>query len=220
MDKASLAIGLSVTSMSLAMFVRQESNPIASPLQRIEAQEYVLVDQDGSARAILGTKNGTIGLSILSKQGQVLSSIGCYSARDEGSIKVLDPASGEQVVVGMLGTAYVPGIAIYDGKRERAFLGMDDTGSAAPWLRLYGKEGEARIQTGIDTDGDAVLAMHDQAEDYAILLGADAKKHAGYLSIYGGDSEHRDLIDFGVSKEGQPFLIITSPLGDTLYKAP
>jgi hypothetical protein len=219
MDRASLATFLATASMATSMLFHTRSQAAEKPA-RIEAKEFVLVDETGSPRAVLGARDGRIGLSVLSSQGQTLSWIGCFAGVDEGWMQVRDPISGEQVAIGMLGNAYMPGIAVYDSERKRAFLGMDDTGSDAPWLRLYGKEGEDRIQTGIEGDGDSVLSMHDDRGSYAIMLNADVEDRANAISVYGGASEHRDLIHLGSTKRGEPFLIMTSPGGKMLHQAP
>ncbi|APW61619.1 hypothetical protein [Paludisphaera borealis] len=122
----------------------------------LEANEFVLRDKDGKARAALAIrdKDGSPGLAFLDHKGQVRLSFDLGSRDVEGS----DDAKAKDRPP----LRETPGVNIYDedgGLRAALTIRPDGT----PGLGLFDKDGQPRLSLDLCTDGSAGLNLYGEA---------------------------------------------------------
>jgi hypothetical protein len=141
----------------------------------IRAQRFVLVDDSGKTRAILGLDNtGSSGLWLK------------------------DVSGTDRVQIGYGGESNLPGLWIYDASRKTvARLGVDDNGGL---LRIYDKGAQNRISLGMDGDNYPGLWLKDSSETIRESLGFSVESHAPSLWIY--DASKKNRVQLGMTGKG------------------
>jgi hypothetical protein len=137
----------------------------------LEANEFVLRDKDGKARAALTLrdKDGSPGLAFLDHKGQVRLSFDLGSRDPEGSDADDDKARTRSSM------RETPGVNIYDkdgGLRAALTIRPDGT----PGLGLFDKNSQPRLSLDLCADGSAGLNLYGEA---ALLRAALAVRPDG-----------------------------------------
>ena len=178
----------------------------------VRAKEFILVDEHGKTRAILGQRKGTTFLGLFDQDGKPGLSM---------SVRQADPS-----------------IALFDGKgHRRGSLSLDSDGSpsytltgndqkstitldisSGPSLRFSDSSGHSRVDLSLEEDGAPALTFYDQME-YA---------HANVKDLVGKTAEETERRTKGWIKariqsirarlhvsSGQPLLTLHDHKGKT-----
>ena len=158
--------------------------------QTIEGGQFVVSDQGGNRRAVLGVlPNGSTGLYLLDRQGNPRLSVGMG---DDGSI----------------------GLALSDGRVTRAELSLAANGDA-PALVLSDRTQVGRIRAAILPDGVPAFGMSDKAGKTRAMMAVGADFSGLRLT----DGTPNVTVLFSVQDNGD-VTMAAEKSGKIIWKAP
>ena len=147
LDKSVLATGEHATGPSVGI----------EPVKRIEAEEFVMRDAEGRARATLGFRDDAIGLAVFDAAGARRLALGIEQDGRTGLF--LDDAQGESRAYLILWDDGRPHLQLLDSdSRPRAGMGLHPGGES--WLSFDDAKGNGRFSLA-DHGYDMMLAMYD-----------------------------------------------------------
>jgi len=128
--------------------------------QTMEAEEFVLRDKEGAARAALAVRpDGTAGLGLFDGEGRVRLSFDMSKEHSPG-VNLYD-ASGKLRSALAIRPDGTPGLGLFD-KDGKARLSLDIAGDGSPGVNLYDRSGALRAAVAIRPDGTPGIGLFDE----------------------------------------------------------
>ncbi len=160
---------------------------------RSSRREYILVDRDGSPRAVLGVRQGNTFFSIFADDGESLVSL---SGGDAGPmLRFSNPDSGMHAM--LMIQAQGIGLSLLGDHGSGIQLLVDDRDAR---IHFLDHAGWLRLGMGTD-DGQPYLGFMATNLSSRIVMGSD--DHGGRMSFFDDRGERR--LSLGVH-DGRPFL--------------
>ena len=136
-----------------------------SPQKVIEAQEFRVVDEDGRVRAMLGAKEGDVGLLIRNIEERPAAAL--YVTEGEAGLGLFGSDGTEKA------TLYVvedePVFTLKDGDEKSRVAILLENGE--PRVALYDVEGNSRIVLRLSDSSDGGLVLQDDTLRHRLIVG-------------------------------------------------
>ena len=189
----------------------------------IEAEQFRLLDKDGTTRALMLTnEDRSVSFSLMDEHGKEVLVLGVAASGKPAALRILDPGGVERLFTGISHDGVV-GLSLKDrDMRDRASLYIKPDGTTAFRISDHKNADNNRIYLGVapsgrsqqillDRDGKVGIGMYVD-EDRSVTLGLFDKKEGecfqlsnipGSGTVIGmRDEDGGDRISMGVLKDG------------------
>jgi hypothetical protein len=131
--------------------------------EEVEARKFVLIGQDGTRRAWLGTEEkGSVGLVVMGKDGAQRATLG-VDPLDAAGLELYGRNGEKRFGLAVEGDGAASLAYFEKGSRVRAALNMAGGQGGGIGLVLNDAEGKTRATIGVQRTGSAVIAALDES---------------------------------------------------------